>query len=359
MGRQSFVLVTPRFPPETGGAAQFYRLFSRSLADHQEISRVLVLTNVSSGSPVYESDGSVHVLRVYPSPATVVFSRLPKTLRSKYLRRAVVNGFLFAVGLLVSLLFRPAGVVYHTQSPYLGVQIAGVVSRTTLVATVNDLGTSTLAVRFADTILAGSENAKRRIASLVGDERVVHQPFPVDETEVTDAAAGASGPDASITRPYALYVGDLVAYKGVGELLSWWATGSTGELEELVLAGPDRSDGELSERADSLDGVRTLGRVRHDVALRLIADADVFILPSKHEALPRTVLECVILGTSPVCPPEIPEFETHIPEFTVDSVSPEAIGDCVDRVSDAGAPAYPISEHAVTETRDAILEACP
>lgn len=358
MGNRNILLVTPRFPPEEGGAAQFYRLCSESLIDHPDISDVYVLTNTSGDVPLYERRKSTRVFRLFPSPAVTLIPWLPPLLRLKYLRRAVVNAIVLVATLFLSLTLRPAGIVYHTQSPYLGVQMAGTVTKSPLIATINDLGTSSLAVRFSDIVLAGSQNAQSHAEQITGSIPVVYQPFPVDRSELYNAVSdGRTG--STLPSSYALYVGDLVAYKGVDELLSWWTiNGEETKFEELVLIGPDRSDGKYPRRIADIDGVRWLGRVPHNDTVSFLADASLFLLPSKREALPRTVLESIVLETPPVCPPGIPEFENQIAEFTLDNVSPENISDTVQRVANARVPEYNLANHEVAKTRNVILNAC-
>ena len=92
-----------------------------------------------------------------------------------------------------------------------------------------------------------------------------------------------------------------------------------------------------------------VGHVPHGDSLALIRGAEVVLLPSRSEGLPRVILEAVALRTKVVCPPGIPEFERHmaryvLPEVNVDSIvrTLNAVWECDDL------PSYPFSEHRVS-----------
>lgn len=97
----------------------------------------------------------------------------------------------------------------------------------------------------------------------------------------------------------AMYVGNLIAGKGVSELLRAFADlaprlpGAT-----LTIVGEGPSAGVLQHEAIRLriDGqVRFLGRRRHDDLPELLHGADVLVLPSFSEATPRVVLEAMAM----------------------------------------------------------------
>lgn len=96
-----------------------------------------------------------------------------------------------------------------------------------------------------------------------------------------------------------LYLGQLVPRKGIGVLLeAFAASGSDGEL--LLVGGDWAADAHGRELTASIDRLQLAGRVRTcdhrtDVG-PLLRECDVFVLPSLGEAIPRSVLEAMVLG---------------------------------------------------------------
>lgn len=93
-----------------------------------------------------------------------------------------------------------------------------------------------------------------------------------------------------------LFMGWIIPSKGVEELLAAWNS-LTHNAWELVIAGP----GALSYQNDLVgrfmpQDVHFAGEIPHDLALQLMADCDLFVLPSHTEAFPFVVLEAMALS---------------------------------------------------------------
>jgi glycosyltransferase involved in cell wall biosynthesis len=161
-----------------------------------------------------------------------------------------------------------------------------------------DLAIDRRLAHWCDRVVANSHAVAEfyRKAGVPGDRLTVipsgiadEEPPPVDPAEVR-AALGV--PPAA---PVALFAGRLAAQKGVDDLvaaldllqhvrpdLHTWIAGD----------GPLREQLETTARAFRLDGrVRFLGH-RDDVP-RLLAAADLLVLPSLYEGLPNVVLEAM------------------------------------------------------------------
>ncbi|UCG33056.1 MAG: glycosyltransferase family 4 protein [Phycisphaerales bacterium] len=97
-----------------------------------------------------------------------------------------------------------------------------------------------------------------------------------------------------------LYLGTLSEHKGLFDLLTATAKLRDDELPfEVILAGPWGSPGDGSRFTDALcrhglnDVVRHAGIADGDERVRLLRQADVFILPSHREAMPVAILEAM------------------------------------------------------------------
>lgn len=160
------------------------------------------------------------------------------------------------------------------------------------------------AVRRADAITAVSAPMKQhiveqfdgdatRITTILNgyDHSVFH---PRDQTEMRAELKIDAG------APVILYVGRLVAAKGLMELLSAFAQiRSTSDHAQLILIGEGRFRADLEGRAQSLglsESVRFAGGKTPEEVARFMAAADVITLPSWSEGHPNVVVEAQACG---------------------------------------------------------------
>ncbi|HEY6476312.1 MAG TPA: glycosyltransferase family 4 protein, partial [Polyangia bacterium] len=131
-------------------------------------------------------------------------------------------------------------------------------------------------------------------------DRIVVLPNAVDTARFR-VRTTARAPGAPF---HAVYVGRLVAEKGLGTLLAAWARAFGGRTHldvrlELVGSGP--IEGELRAQAASLGIAGEVAFLGHrDRVEEILADADVGLLPSRIEGLSNTLLEYMASGIPPV-----------------------------------------------------------
>jgi glycosyltransferase involved in cell wall biosynthesis len=125
-------------------------------------------------------------------------------------------------------------------------------------------------------------------------DRIVVLPNAVDTSRFS-ARRAPRAPGAPFT---AVFVGRLVAEKGLPTLFEAWARAFAGRKDvRLRLAGDGELEGELREQARRLgiaDEIEFLGH--QDRVEDIIATADVGVLPSKIEGLSNTLLEFMASG---------------------------------------------------------------
>jgi hypothetical protein len=69
-------------------------------------------------------------------------------------------------------------------------------------------------------------------------------------------------------------------------------------------------------------------------------------------------LEAVALGSRVICPPGIPEFERHLPQFVLPEVNADSIIKTLNAVwRYHGLPSYPLSEHSVRRVVEELANA--
>ena len=102
------------------------------------------------------------------------------------------------------------------------------------------------------------------------------------------------------------FLGLLIERKGVGELLEAFAAflGSRPDSNAVLnIAGIGKLESTLKDRVNQLgieDRVRFLGWIAGEEKKALLAETDVFCLPSHNEGLPISLLEAMAVGIPPV-----------------------------------------------------------
>lgn len=97
-----------------------------------------------------------------------------------------------------------------------------------------------------------------------------------------------------------VYVGRLVAYKGLGLAIEALATGIWGEAVTLTVVGEGPQEvwyRKLAERRGVADKVKFTGKMSRDALLALLDECDVAVLPAhREEGAPFTVIEAMARG---------------------------------------------------------------
>ena len=140
--------------------------------------------------------------------------------------------------------------------------------------------------------------------------RVVTLPNPV---EMPPTVADRTVREASSVVNFA-FLGRIGQRKGAFDLIQAFAALPNREQARLWLAG----DGEIAAAKALIDGlglsasVRLLGWIDETQRSHLLSEADVFVLPSYHEALPMAMLEAMAVALPVISTPVggIPEFVT-------------------------------------------------
>ncbi|MFQ5342081.1 MAG: glycosyltransferase family 4 protein, partial [Anaerolineae bacterium] len=339
----------PLYPPAIGGAATYFGDIVPELARRDEIEQVTLLTERMSGQPRRQSEGRLRVLRYLPS-------RVSRPQR-RWLGHAVtyvLTQLWFAAQLPA--LVRHHGVdLIHFHTRYRGRLCYTALRRchVPVIADLRDKMTEPARlVSVAGRLLCCGEGVQRfAIEGGFPAERTALIPIPFTPPEVpsSEQVADARRRYGLGDGPYVLFVGDITYNKGVYDLLAAFQRWRVAQPDaRLVLAGTNREGARFLEQAEQTAGAIYLGRVPHPDALALMRSAKVVALPSRSEGLPRVILETVALDTKVLCPPNIPEFERHLPGFVLPEVDVDSIEATLNRVwySDDSL-SYPLSEHRV------------
>lgn len=350
------LIITPIFPPSTGGAATYYDQLIHGLLSGGIVKRITVVTERIPGLPNYEPCDvrGIEVIRLFPYRAGGRLNKL-----SQYARYGIQN-LLYALIAYLVLKRRPDVVLIHSSfHNYFNLLTPVVRHISKIVPVISDVRDHQLPtgrlyqLEYSHALIACSLNVLghiRKRESLIG--RTVHIPVLQEKLEPRKHAIQTLEKYSLHQVPYLLYAGLIKPDKGIDLLLSAYELlSSRGWGEKLVLVGLAK-DSMLLRRALSIPGVRYLGPISRDELLDLMSCSRLVINLSGSEGMPRTSLEAMALGVRVIAPSGIPEFERYCPDSVACSADPELVASQIENLlSKPMQNEYPIDQHAT----DAVL----
>jgi len=195
--------------------------------------------------------------------------------------------------------------------------------------------------------------------------RVIYQGVDVDRLRSVGNGGASTIPPRTPGVRRVLFIGRIVPYKGLPDLLQAIARlRGEGRSIELLIGGKGPQLAELQQLASALslgDGVRFLGFVPDDAVGRLYADADVVVCPSVSllESTPITLQEAMAFGT-PVIGTTLPGTEETVPNDgvrgrLVDPHDVAALARAIVETTDHGRPSVGPAARSWTDTADDYL----
>ena len=286
------VLVTTHYPPLVGGAATYYSLLAQALSARGV--GVTVLTTRQPNLPAVEQ-GAFDVWRVIPS-----LDGAPAAIR-KWVQAAAS---FIALALLRLLGRGRIAQVHGSKSVTVGTAAFSMVSRVPVVYDVQDFLFRPMVIRSGarpQYTAAGNPIADRLTSLGIARDRVLVLPsIPNDRARAAVAPRSGAGPCRC------LYVGELQHVKGSDLLVRAFARVQAVEPTvrlEVVGDGPARAAVEAYVRNHGLDAaVRFVGAIAPERVLDAIDAADIVVLASRSEGMPRVILEAFARGVPVVAP---------------------------------------------------------
>ena len=343
------LIITALYPPAAGGAATYFGDIVPRLAQRDDVEQLTVLTEHMPGQPRLWTDDKLQLLRYLPTRASLT-QRHWLTHAMSY----VLTQVWFTVRLPGLVQHHQVDLIhFHTRFRgrlfYAALRRSGV----PVIADLRDKMTDPMRLMSVATRLLCCGEGVQRFAIEGGfpAERTVLIPnaFIPPTIPPLESVVDARQRYRLGEEPYLLFVGDITRNKGVYDLLEahqrWRAEHPQ---VQLVLAGTNREAEHFLRQVRRYTGVIYLGHVPHQDALTLMCGAEIVVLPSRSEGLPTVILEAVALGTKVICPPGIPEFERHLPQFVLPEVDADSIVKTLNFVWHFDdLPSYPFSEHNV------------
>ncbi|MCP4422729.1 MAG: glycosyltransferase family 4 protein [Chloroflexi bacterium] len=343
------LIITALYPPATGGAATYFGDIIPLLVQKDTIEKVVVLTESLPDQPqLYKSEG-LNILRRLPTRVSVPRRALPWHALSyvrtqlwfwhqlpRLVRKYKIDIIHFHTRYQGRLFYRT---LQRCSVPVLADLRDKMSDPEQLTAVSHQLLCCGIGVRhFA---IEGGFPAQR--INLIPVP--FHAPTPLSASALTALRQQYDVEDGR----FILFVGDMTFNKGVYELLSAFAQWQTTHPDvKLLMVGTNREGDVFLKRVTAVSNIHFLGHIPHTHVLGLIQAAQMLLLPSRSEGLPRVILEAISLGTKVICPPNIPEFDQTIPQSILPVVEATALATIMEKVwHDTSVPAYPLQNHTV------------
>jgi glycosyltransferase involved in cell wall biosynthesis len=157
------------------------------------------------------------------------------------------------------------------------------------------------AMRLADVVIPLDRNSEECIKAALPDVNVVKLPNTVEIDEIDRICKEAPAPlDCPKGCTRLIFAGHVIPTKGLWELVTACVRLSDSRLA-LDIIGPaspgfQKSLEKIASQMRNGEWLRILGPVEHEKAVRYIAAADLFVLPSYSEGMPNVVLEAMACG---------------------------------------------------------------
>lgn len=335
------LLITPIYPPDTGGAATNYKLLVKELVKTEDLGRIVILTRYNFRAPIYQRMDKVSIFRCMFIPRTKGRWKYP-VLLGNYAWLLIVIPYLVY-------LYKIDIIHYHQQFIYRSMEVLSPFLKVPKILDKRDIGEKVPSPGTFDKVISASENIRKLLLSKgIPPEKIVdiplifESPSPLSEKEVARLRSRYNLPSH-----YILFVGDIVGYKGVYELLEAYHRLKMEGIEHgLVLIGHNQEADAFLKKIAGESDIYYLGELRHIDVLGLIQASDLVVLPSKTEGIPRVCLEGIALGRKVLCPPGIIEFQWYLPDFVLNDLSAEGIAGAMRAalLSDKS-PHYPLEQH--------------
>jgi glycosyltransferase involved in cell wall biosynthesis len=351
------LLLTPLYPPAIGGAAIYFADIVPLLEEAPEIEQLVLLTEQMPGEPKEATTGKLTVLRLLPTRVSrerpYPIHALTYMQTQRWFPRKLARLVKECQIDLVHFHTRYRGKLAYRALAKLPVPV---------LADLRDKMSDPAALaRCSQHLLCCAQGVKDfAIGGGYPVGRLTHipipfvTPVPLPQT-VLQAALNHFGLGE---RPFLFYAGDMTMNKGVFALLDafeQWQVGHPGI--DLVLAGMNREGRPFAGRVEQVPQVHFLSHIPHAQALALMQASEMVLLPSRSEGLPLTILEAVALGKKVLCPPNIPEFDTHLPDFVLPEVTIEAILASLNAIwHNPALPGYPLDNHQVESVVARLLQ---
>ncbi|MCD6100318.1 MAG: glycosyltransferase [Candidatus Marinimicrobia bacterium] len=347
------LLVTPNFYPFTTGPAIDYKVLAEGIEKESDIS-LIVLTGYMRGEKLIEKHINYKIYRML-LVKRIPLKRSPQQILAKifffltYHLSLMILILLFSLSFKVHVIHILAGAVTVLSGKFHNIVLEVLLKCLPCTVILDVRGSAWIPKSdwCYDRILHISQAIhKQLINNGIGPGKCIYMPSPVEVSAIKE-------PYETVKRyvPYICFVGMVKPAKGIYELLEGFSRLSrVFSKYHLLIVGPNREGDSFMKVLNQYRKVVYFGMLSHDVVLGIIKYAELLVLPSKVEGMPRVCLEAMALGKKVLCPPGIFEFEIYCPEFVVPDITPDAIKNKIEEIlSGPSVPDFPPLKQMTSE----------
>lgn len=282
------LFVTPKYPPEMGGAAHVFGLLSKNFAKRNH--RVTVLT---SGNFFINSEENIKIVRLFPYYGSLIKKLI-------YLPFALLSVFAFFL-----LNHRKFDIVEsHTVGEIcLFSQLFAKVFRKPLVKNIIDMQTPNILIKHprADVIVCCGECIKKKIVSAgIVEDRVFSLNLPI---ELSSKSKKRSGKFTFV------FIGEISKNKGVLDVLE--VIKNLKEDFRFVFIGNGPLIDELKRTSLEDERVVVKGFLGKKEIFEVLEKSDVLVHPSYADVMPISILEAMMFKNA-VIASDIGEIKKNV-----------------------------------------------
>ncbi len=346
------LFLSPLYPPQTGGTATFARLLLPHLKKSDVLDEIYILTEYAAEAPLIEKDRKVTVYRLlaprdrgndaHPFLKIIYFLLaqftllllLPWFVLSKSIDAIHINAYFtgdkrygFQNPLQPLLEKLPVPLIFDIQENF-------------------SLPETTRPYRF---LFSNSEQIKEGIISRANPDekekgKILKIPYLFELPEVKEPPEELTD---QLRKPYLCYVGTITEQKGVYELRDGFVKTEASEAGfSLAFVGQDNTSGHFPASLETESNIFYFPPLPYSEVLSFIEQAELLVLASFSEGLPRVCLESIALETKFLYPRGIKEFDEHCPEWGLEEITPTVIANKIDEVlGRKNLPDYPLEQH--------------
>lgn len=346
------LFLSPVYPPYTGGTATFAKLLIPHLKNSEELEKVFIFTEYFKEAPLFETDGKVTVYRVL-APREQGSSSFLFWKKLYFL----IAQFTLLFLLPVFILFKDIDLI-HINAYFTGEKRYALANPlqpllnklpVPLIFDIQEnfsIPATTRPYRF---LFSNSEQIKGKIISRTDPDdnerkKILKIPYLFELPEVKEPPAEVA---EQLREPFLCYVGRMNEQKGVYALRDAFKETEAGEEGyTLAFVGPDNTSGHFPASLEAEENISYFPPVQHSEVLGVIKEAELLVLASFSEGLPRVCLESIALETKFLYPRGIKEFDEHCPEWGLEEITPRVIANRIDEaLAEEGLPDYPLEQH--------------
>lgn len=340
-----FLLITNIFPPKSGGAASNYNFFMESLSKNKTCKQVIILTSYEKTKPFLEklSDNKV-----------IIFRLLSYKLFKNKLIKLIVCFFHFFQNIIFAIYLKTVKidiVQIHSDSLFFlngkflnySVLFFKKISKKTILDIRDKQSIPKKDIGF-DQYLANSHNIYTLLTSKIKKSKVclIYSPL----TFYTKKQLNEHSVKYNKYKPYLCFLGNLTTNKGFFNLVNAIKilnSDNTLKNHKLLIGGNSNF-----VNLDFPKNIHYMGELKHISAMSMLSNAELLVLPSLSESLPRVCIEAFSYNVPVLTTRGVYEFDSILDSsFFIDNHDPSHIAEKIRKLLflDRKIIKYPISLH--------------